>query len=146
AITIPKISDLLAIVVPPPVRETEKPLYDRPRKQRPLAIRNYLEAEARNRSLGDAGEELILEFEHERLRKAGKRDLAARVVHVAKTQGEQAGFDILSFENDGRERLIEVKTTRFGQWTPFFASKHEVTISETRDISYQLYRLFRFGR
>jgi hypothetical protein len=45
---------------------------------------------------------------------------------------------------DGRERLIEVKTTRFGALTPFFASGNEVEVSEERRDDYQLYRLFGF--
>ena len=45
---------------------------------------------------------------------------------------------------NGRDRLIEVKTTRFGAMTPFFASRNEVGVSETREREYQLYRLFSF--
>jgi hypothetical protein len=45
---------------------------------------------------------------------------------------------------DGRDRLIEVKTTRFGALTPFFASRNEVEFSEERHRDYQLYRLFGF--
>ena len=77
-------------------------------------VRKYLEAEASNHSLGIAGEEFVLQFEHERLWRAGKRTLADRVEHVAKTKGDFLGFDILSFEVNGHERLIEVKTTRYG--------------------------------
>jgi hypothetical protein len=54
--------------------------------------------------------------------------------------------DINSFETDGRDRLIEVKTTRFGSLTPFFAPKNEVQVSETRQAEYQLYRLFNFAK
>jgi len=58
----------------------------------------------------------------------------------------ELGYDILSFELDGRERLIEVKTTCFGSLTPFFASRNEVGVSESRNEHYQLYRLFNFAR
>ena len=107
--------------------------------------RNYLEIEARNRNLGLAGERLVLEFEHERLWRAGKRELANRIEHVSDTRGDGFGFDILSFEADGRDRLIEVKTTRFGEFTPFFVSKNEVNVSKSRENEYQLYRLFKFS-
>ena len=106
--------------------------------------RNYLELEARNHSLGRAGEEMVLRFEHERLWRAGKRALADRIDHVSHTQGDHLGYDIQSFETDGRDRLIEVKTTRFGAMTPFFASRNEVGVSETRELDYQLYRLYSF--
>jgi Domain of unknown function (DUF3883) len=60
--------------------------------------------------------------------------------------GSDADYDILSFEVNGHERLIEVKTTAFGALTPFFASRNEVKFSEARDTEYQLYRLFNFRR
>ena len=72
--------------------------------------------------------------------------LANRIEHVANSQGDHLDFDILSFETDEREKLIEVKTTRFGSLTPFFASKNEVEVSETRESEFQLYRLFNFAR
>ncbi|MBP7825495.1 MAG: DUF3883 domain-containing protein [Verrucomicrobia bacterium] len=141
----PAVNDVLAILVNPPSREQDKPkLYDRaPQVRRPVR-RNYLEMESRNQTLGLAGEKLVLEFEHKRLWQAGKKELANRIEHVADTAGDHLGFDIKSFETDGRDRLIEVKTTRFGALTPFFASKNEVEVSTAREAEYQLYRLFKF--
>lgn len=141
----PRVKDVLSILVNPPSRDEDKPkLYDRPLRLRQSVRRNYLEIESRNRSLGLAGEQLVLEFEHKRLWRAGKRVLANRIEHVAATSGDHLGFDILSFETDGRERLIEVKTTRFGAVTPFFASKNEVDVSAVHEVEYQLYRMFSF--
>ena len=141
----PVVNDVLAILVAPPRREETKPkLYDRAPQTRSSVRRNYLEIESRNQTLGLAGEKLVLEFEHKRLWQAGKKDLADRVQHVADTTGDHLGYDIKSFETDGRDRLIEVKTTRFGVMTPFFASKNEVAVSEAREADYQLYRLFNF--
>jgi hypothetical protein len=143
--SLPSIPDLLAIQVSPPAREeTEARFNDQPRSGFTPVRRNYLELEARNRSLGRAGEKLVLNFEHERLWRAGKRDLADRIEHVAELRGDHLGYDVLSFETDGRERLIEVKTTRFGAMTPFFASRNEVEVSEEHNAQYQLYRLFQF--
>jgi hypothetical protein len=139
--------DILAIQVDPPVRAKRKEaLYEELSKPRYLLRRNYLEQESRNRSLGLAGEELVLEFEHQRLWKAGFKSLAERIDHVSKSKGDGSGFDILSFETNGRERLIEVKTTRFGALTPFFASKNEVEISDERSAEYHVYRLFDFSK
>jgi len=141
----PVVGDVLAILVNPPHRENEKSkLYDQTHRVRKPVRRNYLEIEARNQTLGLAGEKLVLEFEHKRLWEAGKRDLANRIEHVSNTTGDHLGYDIASFEADGRKRLIEVKTTRFGALTPFFASKNEVEVSEAREDEYQLYRLFKF--
>jgi Domain of unknown function (DUF3883) len=143
----PHIDDVLSILVAPPAQEPEKRvLNDKPSSIRKPVRRNYLEIESRNRSLGQAGEKLVVEFEQQRLWRAGKKDLSNRIEHVADSQGDHLGFDILSFELDGRERLIEVKTTRFGAMTPFFASRNEVGVSESRNEHYQLYRLFNFER
>ena len=143
----PVVSDVLAMLVNPPHREEDKfKLHDStPRIRKPVR-RNYLEMESRNQALGLAGEKLVLEYEHKRLWQAGRKDLANRIEHVADSKGDHLGFDILSFETDEREKLIEVKTTRFGSLTPFFASKNEVLVSETRENEYQLYRLFNFAR
>jgi hypothetical protein len=92
----------------------------------------------RNRAIGLAGEELAMRFEHERLWRAGKKDLANKVEHVARSQGDGLGYDILSFETTGRERWIEVKTTNFGALTPFFVSRNEVGVSETTESNYSL--------
>jgi hypothetical protein len=141
----PAVTDILSILVPPPVRDDEPPLFrDKPRVPRKPVRRNYLEIEARNRSLGLAGEEFVLRFEQERLWRAGKSKLADKIEHVGQTQGDGLGYDILSFEESGQERFIEVKTTRFGSLTPFFASRNEVNVSETNDSAYRLYRLFHF--
>jgi len=105
---------------------------------------NYLERESRNASLGAAGEALALEVEHRRLWDAGHKQLAAKIEHVSRNQGDGLGYDILSFETDGRDRLIEVKTTSFGAMTPFFASKREVAVSDERAQNFSLYRVFKF--
>jgi hypothetical protein len=145
--TVPPVRNLRAIQVPPPSRKVVKSLVDDESRRRTTFVRrNYLEDEANNQSLGRAGEEFIFRFEHERLWRCGKRSLANRVEHVAQTKGDYLGFDILSFETNGREKLIEVKTTRRGALTRFFASSSEVEVSQMEEDKYQLYRLFNFDK
>ena len=112
---------------------------------RPL-VTNYLLQEARNASLGAAGEEFVLNFEQARLAVAGQEGLAAAIEQVSKTRGVHEGYDVLSFETDGRERLIEVKTTAFGPMTPFYVSANQVRRSQASSEQYHVYRLFRFRR
>lgn len=114
------------------------------RAPRAILGRNYLEMEARNHSLGSAGERFALEIEHRRLWEAGQRSLAERVEHVSHTRGDGLGFDIQSFEVDGTDRFIEVKTTRLSRYTPFFASANEVRRSTELHGRYWLYRIFEF--
>ena len=85
-----------------------------------------------------------MRFERARLLKAHKDDLAARVDQVSVSAGDGEGFDIRSFETNGKDRLIEVKTTAYGKETPFFLSQNELRVSKVRATAYHLYRLFRF--
>lgn len=135
-------SDTIWVPPPKPSGIRERPANYAPRFS--PAKRDYLAQEARNRSLGRAGELFVLELEARRLHAAGKKGLGERVEHVAATQGDGLGFDVLSFEEDGRERLIEVKTTAFGELTPFFVSRNELARSEADAERYHLYRVFDF--
>lgn len=134
------------VLVAAPTRNRDRTrTYERPvSAPSPRLGVNYLEREARNASLGRAGEVFAFNVEHRRLWQAGHRTLAERVEHVSQTRGDGLGYDILSFETNGRERLIEVKTTSFGAMTPFFASRREVAVSEEHAEHFSVYRVFRF--
>jgi hypothetical protein len=106
--------------------------------------RDYLAREASNSSLGLAGEKLVVNYEHWLLNACGAKRLADRVEHVSSTRGDGLGFDVLSFEPDGREKFIEVKTTSFAKETPFYVSKGELTLSRKAKEQFHLYRLYHF--
>lgn len=141
---VPEVEDILAVLTdrPKPAPESSKAAEPTPPIIRPTT--NYIEREARNRSLGSAGETFILNYERARLIHAGQEALAAKIEHTSKVRGDYEGYDILSFEAHGQERLIEVKTTKYGSETPFFVTRNEVATSEKRAVQYQLYRLFSF--
>lgn len=141
---VPAIDDFTNFVAPPP-----KPKQIDNEKQRKLARslpikRDYLEREARNRSLGLAGELLVMEYEERRLRDAGAKALANRIEHVSKTQGDGLGYDIRSFDRDGRDRFIEVKTTAYAAETPFFVTPNEIAFSKDYTQHFHIFRLFNF--
>jgi hypothetical protein len=108
--------------------------------------RDYLEREALNQSLGLAGERFVIEYEHWRLVRLGQHKLADSVQHVSQSRGDGLGYDVLSYEQDGRERFIEVKTTSFGRETPFFVSRGELALSKQAGDQFHLYRLFDFRK
>jgi hypothetical protein len=108
--------------------------------------RDYLEREARNISLGRAGEEFVLNFEHFRLYERGQKALADKVDHVSRSKGDGLGFDILSFDANGKERYIEVKTTAFSKETPFFISRGEIQFAKDYADQFHLYRLYEFRK
>jgi hypothetical protein len=106
--------------------------------------RDYLEREAHNQSLGRAGEDFVVRFEQWRLSSLGAVKLADKVEPVAQSRGDGLGYDVLSFEADGQERYIEVKTTAFGEMTPFFVSSNEARFARETAEQFRLYRLFDF--
>jgi len=102
--------------------------------------------DARNRALGRRGEELVFRTEDARLRATGRSDLARKIRWVSEEDGDGAGYDILSFDPNGAERLIEVKTTHGHRTTPFFLTENERAVSEERAVSFRLVRLYEFSR
>lgn len=104
------------------------------------------ERDARNRALGKAGEELVLQHEKARLRSERREDLAEKVRWTAVQDGDGAGYDIFSFESDGQERLIEVKTTNGWERTPFHVTRNELAVADANRDNWHLVRLWNFAR
>jgi len=100
----------------------------------------------RNRKLGRAGEELVYHRERTQLHIHGRSDLAKRVRWVSREDGDGAGYDIFSFTPEGRDRLIEVKTTNGWERTPFHISRNELEVAEARREDWYLFRLYEFAR
>jgi hypothetical protein len=141
----PAVADILsAWTAAPEPRERSRYTRDRP-PPRVQAV-DWLQREAANAALGAAGERFVLAYEQARLIAARRERLASRIEHVSRTRGDGAGYDILSFDADGRERLIEVKTTGFGAYTPFHVTRNEVAVSREARERYHLYRVFGFRR
>jgi len=105
---------------------------------------NYVEREQANRSLGEAGEQWIMACETSRLASLGRDDLARKVVWASKDVGDGLGYDIHSFNTDGSDRLIEVKTTRQGKYTPFFITRNELNFAREHPKDCFIYRVFDF--
>lgn len=143
--SVPTISDILAAMDEPPIAEEKQPLEiaEPIANYKPFGV-DYIEREARNQSLGEAGEEFVLNFERARLMYAGKETLADKVEQVSVTVGPSAGFDIRSFEENGADRFIEAKTTKYGKSTPFYLTAHELDFSRANASQYYLYRVFKF--
>lgn len=83
-------------------------------------------------------------YERTRLQRAGKDHLARNVEQVSKTIRDHLGYDIRSYEESGRDRFVEVKTTRYGKRTPFCISAGKIRFSKANSDAYQLYRVFEF--
>jgi len=103
-----------------------------------------VERDNRNRVLGDAGEQFVLEHEKRFLNHIGRGDLAKNVKWISKEEGDGAGYDILSFSESGERKFVEVKTTVGGNRTPFFISRNELSFYKQNQKEYSLVRLFDF--
>jgi hypothetical protein len=90
---------------------------------------------------GDRGELIVFALEKKRLTEAGKLKLAEQVDHVADRE-DGLGYDILSFDEDGTERPIEVKaTTAPNLLNGFYISANE--LEKSADLAnYHLYIVF----
>lgn len=106
---------------------------------------DFIKIENENKKLGYLGELFILQNEINLLKSQGKFELANRVKHVSVEVGDGLGYDILSFDTNGAEKKIEVKTTRSGINRPFYLTRNEINISEKYAETYYLYRLFDFS-
>lgn len=100
----------------------------------------YDEVKKSNSEVGFFGEKAVLNFEKEKLIKYP--DLAEKVEHVSVKQGDGLGYDILSFDEEGHELFIEVKTTTQGKDAPFYISNNEVDFALKHPDNYVLYRIY----
>ena len=131
-------------VAPPTPVTTERPIPERLK----WLVRKFdpVERDYRNRSLGKAGEAFVVEVERKQLVLADREDLSRRVRWVSAEDGDGAGYDVLSFDPRGRERLIEVKTTNGAARTPFFLSRNECELAAERPADWCIYRVHLFAR
>lgn len=141
---VPEVDNILAVLTAAPKAANDRNTATEFARAPIRLTTNFIEREARNRSLGAAGELFVLNYERARLIHLGKEALAARIEHTSKVRGDYEGYDILSFDETGAERLIEVKTTKYGAETPFFVTRNEVSTSELRASRYHVYRLYGF--
>jgi hypothetical protein len=64
---------------------------------------------------------------------------------ISQEDGDGAGYDILSFDEKGKERFLEVKTTVGSDITPFYITRNELSLSSERPEAFRLCRVFDFS-
>jgi len=102
---------------------------------------NYIENQKENKRIGDLGELLVLQHEQEKLNSLG---IKKQPEHKSNSEGDGLGYDILSYNEQGKEIFIEVKTTTRNYNTPFFITRNELVRSKQDSDKYFLYRLYDF--
>ena len=134
-----------ATFVDPPVLSAKEQRIPE-RLQRLVRKFDPVERDHRNRSLGKAGEAFVVDIERARLAESNRGDLAHKVRWVSEEDGDGAGYDVLSFNPFGQERLIEVKTTNGAARTPFFLSRNECEFAKERPTDWSIYRVHLFAK
>jgi len=124
-------------ILPTNINSTSKQTNRKANKNKP----DY-EKEARKlKRLGDRGEKIVMDIEKMRLINAGKENLAKRIERVS-LKSDAYGYDILSFNEDGTKRYIEVKATRAKVGTAnFFLTANELKIANELD-NYFIYMVY----
>ena len=131
-------------VEPPPGLEPKK---DRPEiVQRLVRKFNPAERDFLNRQLCHQGEEMVFKFEQQRLKQIDRPDLARQVRWISQEEGDGAGYDILSFDQKGSERFLEVKTTVGSQTAPFYLTRNELSFAKERPQEFRICRLYDFAK
>lgn len=102
---------------------------------------DYIKQAVENKELGNSGEELVIVYERKRLKALGKDELADQVNKMQ----DGKGYDVLSFNEDGSEFYIEVKTTTGNHDTPFDISLNEYLFAERNKGDYKIYRLYNYS-
>jgi hypothetical protein len=105
--------------------------------ERGLSSREFASQQAKRAETGRKGEEYVVEVERAMLARVGKKALASRVKQVSK-ENVAAGYDVLSFFPDGREKYIEVKAAS-GKLTTFEITRGEVEAARRLRDAYWLY-------
>jgi len=126
--------------------ETTKPNIHSTPKSRKKTIRakktDFIKKSKRDMVIGLRGEELVVIYEQNHLKELGLNELSKQVKWVSK-QSDDYGYDVLSFDEFGLEKYIEVKTTTIdNDKRPFDISANEVETSKQHKNQYWIYRVY----
>ncbi len=92
------------------------------------------------KDLGDKGEQLVKQYEISILRDKGRHEDAAKVDIVK----DGMGYDVLSFDEFGKPKYIEVKTTTGNQYAAFHLSDNEFEFMKRNIGTYSIYRVYNY--
>lgn len=106
---------------------------------------DYLKKARKDAEAGLLGEELVLQYEKERLANNGMTEYVDQIKWVAQ-ESDHYGYDIISYNREPggeiKEIKIEVKTTTSKVDIEFYVSKNELETSRKYASSYWLYRVY----
>lgn len=103
--------------------------------------KDYEKESKRAKRIGDRGEKIVYDFEIDRVTKLLKQ--AEKKVRWVSRESDSFGYDILSVNDDGSERYIEVKATtgKVGD-TNFYYTAHELATAKEKGAAYYIYIVY----
>lgn len=115
------------------LRISEKEGHKNPKRSRKI---DYVKRNIRNSKIGERGELAVIKFEKQKLNAYGKPELVNKIQRVSEFD-DSIGFDILSYDEFGKEIYIEVKSTvnSFGS-SKFYITRNELEKSKNMDDFY----------
>jgi hypothetical protein len=110
----------------------------------PTIKKDFRKFSENNQELGLQGELYVIERERESLITNNRQDLANKIEHASKSDGDHLGYDVISYDEFGNEKFIEVKTTEYGLGSSFFLTDNELyTLNQIGN--YFIYRVYNFN-
>ena len=122
----------------PTIKEAKEKVYS-PKKSKNNK-KNIIPTKPSKR-VGRAGEEHVYNFEYKKLMDQGREDLAKQIVKQYENLSFFPGYDIKSFNEDGEEIYIEVKSTVSKGKDYFEISDNEVLAAKSLKDSYFIYQV-----
>jgi len=122
----------------PTIKEAKEKVYS-PKKSKNNK-KNIIPTKPSKR-VGRAGEEHVYNFEYKKLMDKGREDLAKQIVKQYEDLSFFPGYDIKSFNEDGEEIYIEVKSTVSKGKDYFEISDNEVLAAKSLKDSYFIYQV-----
>ncbi len=106
---------------------------------------DYIAKNIADKDIGIAGENFIFEYEKECVKNYNlPKD--KQVKWISENVGDGLGYDILSYDSQGNEIYIEVKTTPGNEKSSFYITANELIKSEQEKERYFLYRVYNFDK
>jgi len=137
------VDDILSRIVHPPISKTLSREFEIADRRRTMKT-DFLELEL-------ATAHLERQVRNLRFAMSGRGSCADDVSNLhdlsstSRSLAERAkGMTSYRLKTSGEERLIEVKTTSYGDSTPFFVTRNELAVSSDHSDQYFVYRVFAF--
>lgn len=100
--------------------------------------KDYIKEAKKKAKVGLDGESFVVEYENKRL-----KEINRTAVWKSKNDGDGLGYDVLSYNDDGTERYIEVKATNSSEDTTFYITATELEACKKYGNDYYLYRVYK---